>query len=167
LLLLSILVTARLLSAQEKIPLADEPQASETKNIFAFGADIGTPAGFNFRAGLFTRYLSLVAGGGYWSASNYGAEATATLNFWTSGNLYQGLGVTGGFSSNNPLLTGVSGFVEAAGSGDAQRFVYLGPQYLLYISGFTLAAGLSFGAGDYKNPQFIFHFGYMFRLGGW
>lgn len=141
-----------------------KPDPETIKGIFSAGVDVGTPTGINLRAGYFHNYFALIAGGGYWTNQNYGVEATAAFNFLSGVNFYQGIGITGGYFSNNPLLSGSSGFVFATGNTAPQNYTYLGPQYTLYVSGFTLAAGLGFGSGSYALTQFIFRFGYLFRI---
>lgn len=144
-------------------PAVEQP-LEESQSTLALGIDVGSPQGVNLRAGFFHPRFSLVAGGMYWSSENYGYEGAAAFNFFSSRNFYQGLGVVAGYFSNNPLNGLMSNFFSAPHTNGAYQYTYVGPEYSLYLSGFTLSLGVGFGSGDYASPQVIFHFGYLFRL---
>jgi len=143
---------------------APEKPPEESQSTLALGIDVGSPQGVNLRAGFLHPRFSLMAGGMYWSSENYGYEGALAFNFFSSKNFYQGLGVVAGYFSNNPLNGLMSNFFVAPHESGAYQYTYIGPQYSLYLSGFTLALGVGFGKGDYTSPQAIFHFGYLFRL---
>lgn len=128
----------------------------DKENFFALGAAIGSPSAIAAIGGYYFGPLAVRVSGGYWSKNWYGVQGDLSVN----------LSRIGTFSQNLSLVAGRFG-IRSYDSNDSRLLKtqnYVGVAYDVNYTGFFMQLGAGFGNGDYKNPQLLTQFGYLFEL---
>ena len=137
------LVSTRHIYAQE---LADLREDSYQE----IGINIGTPAALNLAFGHWFNSVGVRVSGMYFGQTN-GVQLNLGLKLSDNARRRHALFIIGGISNidlNNRV----------------REWTFLGLVYNLNFRGFFLEPGLTFGEGDYSNPQVALQIGYMHRF---
>ena len=117
----------------------------------SFGLSLGSPAGGNFIIKSDKLGLPLQISGGYWGDRVSGIE----LGY----NFYQN---NDSFFHSAQIITGYSETSENKFESD--KWKYAGVSATFKKGGFFMEPGLTFGSGDYSNPQLTFQIGWLWGL---
>ena len=134
------LVSTRHIHAQEEIDLRQESYPE-------IGINIGTPAVLNFAFGYWFNSIGVRVSGLYWEQGANGVQLNVGLKLSDNVRRRHALFIIGGTSNI-----------------DNTEWTFLGLVYNLNWRGFFLEPGLTFGAGDFSNPQVALQIGYMHRF---
>ncbi|HWF45292.1 MAG TPA: hypothetical protein VG537_11680 [Candidatus Kapabacteria bacterium] len=132
---------------------------------WAVGGVLGTPAGGNFVVGSYWEHLGVRLSFGYWGDALAGFELSLPINLYRSEHtshdialvlLYTQIGTTEqDFDWNTGLPYNYT---------FERTFAGIGPAYQVNLSGFSGELGLTFGSGDFSNPELIFQLGYVYEF---
>lgn len=137
------LVSTRHIHAQEEIDLRQESYQE-------IGINFGTPAVLNLAFGHWFNSVGVRVSGMYFGTTN-GVQLNVGLKLSDNVRTRHALFIIGGIS-NIDLDNRV------------REWTFLGLVYNLNFRGFFLEPGLTFGEGDYSNPQVALQIGYMHRF---
>jgi hypothetical protein len=117
----------------------------------SFGLSLGSPAGANFVIKSNALGIPMQISGGYWGDNASGIE----IGY----NFYQN---TDSFLYSAQIVAGYTDFRENNLKSDIRK--YAGFSATFKRGGFFIEPGLSFGSGDYSNPQLNFQIGWLWGL---
>ncbi|WP_299806151.1 hypothetical protein [uncultured Shewanella sp.] len=117
----------------------------------SIGLSLGSPAGANFVIKSDELGFPLQVSGGYWGDKVSGVE----LGY----NFYQ---QKDSFFHSAQVITGYSDVEKNQFESD--KWTYAGISATFKTGGFFMEPGLTFGSGDYSNPQLTFQIGWLWDL---
>jgi len=149
-------------SAQEDAKDAVEKNR-ETNSFIAIGPTIGGPAGLNANLSFYLWRLILRGSAGFYGTAWYGFQGDVGFSFLNAARIRHSVSFVGGLSRHKPLLA-LDASNPDARTGVQREQPFFGATYDLYMSGFFLQIGASWGTGNLNNPGLIFQSGYLFSF---
>jgi hypothetical protein len=124
---------------------------------FEIGGNLGFPAAVNAYIGFWYGLFGIHASGMHIYLAD-GLQANIALNLYDQTNIRHSLSLAGGFSNIRKDKRGSEGILKNF------HWEYIGSTYNIFYKGFWTEIGLSFGEGNYTNPQLLFQLGYVYRF---